>query len=235
MSILCDETNSAYLPVALSSIDELDVRRFGRVVGSGAVPPPAFTSALALTMWTNLSTTGDIEPQPVTWNHLYRQAKYDGIGYAAVFNADDRWRPGGIWALADALDANPDASVAYGDFEMLNEDGTSQGCRKVPQPRQQPIWKAPTPGPFAMFRMSAAAQVELEPGMLFDASYLRCADHHLWVRLWTVGKFVMVDEPVGEFVYRTSSLSHVNPAATQAERRRIWMWGRRYLREQGCA
>ncbi len=47
--------------------------------------------------------------------------------YVCFFGNDDLLLPGSLGALADALDANPDAAVAVGDFEYF---GARPGLRR---------------------------------------------------------------------------------------------------------
>ena len=216
-----DKTSRERFPAAVRSIDCPRAALLYRSVGEGPEPP-----RVTHPVWFGSSHVDVVEPQPQTWNKLWRDAST--FDYIAIFNADDEWLPGGIDALADALDAHPDAVVAYGDHEQVLEDGTSLGCHMV-LPPDAPISESPVPGPFAMFRASAAKQVEIEPGMLWPEDHLRCADWHLWVRLSTVGPFVMVDKPVGRFLLRDSSLSHNDPEAFRAEQRRVKAWAREYL------
>ena len=44
--------------------------------------------------------------------------------YVFPLDADDLLAPGGLAALADALDANPEAAVAWGDVEIFGEERT---------------------------------------------------------------------------------------------------------------
>lgn len=220
-----DEATVRLLPRAVAALGEQDCAlvHMRRLVewGDGALPP-APRGVVPVT-----STAPGLESMPASLNALWA-ALPAGVEYAAVYNADDHWLPRGLDALVALLDEDPGAALAYGDFEMVMEGGQSMGTGMVLPPGAS-VARSPVPGPFALFRVSAARQAQAPDGQLFDESYPRCFDWHLWVRLSKIGRFLVCRQPVGVFLHRPSSLSHADPAAFRAEQARLRAWAPGYL------
>lgn len=169
--------------------------------------------------------TFEMESLVESWNFLYAKAKALQIDYCGAFNTDDLFFMGGVRELQSALDENPDKAVSYGDFVIRINGQESTG--NVKSPEEDNIALHPIPGPFALFRMSFAKKVELKNG-LFSLRYERCADHHLWIRLWDHGGGILIKgDPVGLFNYRENSVSHKNIGETRKERLEIQKWARK--------
>ena len=176
-----------------------------------------------------------LEPQPVTLNNLWQRAEADYLPrYAAIYNSDDAWLPGGLDRLVSALDANPSASLAYGDF-LMGCPGRKPFAGNVPKPGAQDVALVPVPCPFYLMRVSAVSRLITEDpsiGRPFDPRFPRTFDHALAVRLATVGPFAFVPEPVAVYLNRGDSLSHADPTGIQAERRDLQRWAAEYMRNR---
>src|SRR6185503_13231292 len=92
--------------------------------------------------------------QVATLNRGWLMSKGEIIGY---LSADDLLLPGAVSAAVHCLDANPDAALAYCDFNLI--DPASAVVRRVRAPdfdyRRMVVEIECPPGPGAFFRRSA--------------------------------------------------------------------------------
>lgn len=124
-------------------------------------------------------------------NHALRQARGD---YTAFLDADDTWHPDFLQTMTAALDANPDAGIAYCGWQNIGlgpgrddpfippeyeNDGKLDallgGCR----------W--PIHGALTRTRMIQDADG-------FDENLSSCMDYDLWLRLGTTRPLVRVPQ-----------------------------------------
>lgn len=115
-----------------------------------------------------------------------------------IQSSDDLFVPGAMRAAVDALLANPDAALVYGDVELIDSRS-----RKVGEDRQGPFDFAeylgrfqyiPQPGTF--FRRSA---LQVAPGWRDEFSY--AADADFWLRIAAVHRVIKLDRVVGRYRY----------------------------------
>jgi GT2 family glycosyltransferase len=72
-------------------------------------------------------TSGPDGGQSDALNHGFAEANGDIVGW---LNSDDRYRPGCFDHIVRAFEENPDVDVFYGDFTVINQDGTIQRIRR---------------------------------------------------------------------------------------------------------
>jgi glycosyltransferase involved in cell wall biosynthesis len=65
--------------------------------------------------------------QSAALNKGFRLASGDIVGW---LNSDDRYRPGCFDQVVKAFDQNPEVDIFYGDYTLMDEDGTIQCVRR---------------------------------------------------------------------------------------------------------
>jgi glycosyltransferase involved in cell wall biosynthesis len=65
--------------------------------------------------------------QSAALNKGFRLASGDIVGW---LNSDDRYRPGCFDQVVKAFDQNPEVDIFYGDYTLMDEDGTIQRVRR---------------------------------------------------------------------------------------------------------
>jgi GT2 family glycosyltransferase len=119
--------------------------------------------------------------------------------FVAWLNADDVYRSGGLGALISALDANPSASFAYGDADLIDWGGNTVARYRVSDwSRDRFARRCFVAQPATLIRRSAWLAV----GGL-DASLHMALDYDLWWRL------AALNDPV--YVHRTVAATRIHP------------------------
>jgi glycosyltransferase involved in cell wall biosynthesis len=149
----------------------------------------------------------------------------------AFLDADDLWLPQYLQRMGEALDARPDAALAYTEAWML-DSRTGQFHRKTtsvdlqPGPREPPVERAALVA--ALLRSnfvfcSAAVRREIfEEIGPFDETMLAAEDYELWMRLALKGmRMVRVREPLVVYRRAAGSLSS-DPLRLEAHRREVF-------------
>lgn len=121
--------------------------------------------------------------------------------WGAWLNADDWLEPGALRAVADAIDANPDADLIVGRCRFVNDAGETVWAPVPPDPLDLPNllrlrsqWFAgrSIAQPEAFFRLDRFHDVG---GLDLDNHH--SMDYDLWLRLLEAGaRFVSIDVPV---------------------------------------
>lgn len=112
--------------------------------------------------------------------------------FVTWLNADDCYVPGGLNALAEALDARPDAPFAYGQADLIEEDGTPRGSYHVePWKVERFARRCFISQPAALIRRECWEAI----GGL-DATLHMALDYDLWWRLAAIAPPVFIDRPV---------------------------------------
>jgi glycosyltransferase involved in cell wall biosynthesis len=155
-----------------------------------------------LAWWTTQENAG----QAATVNRGLARAQGEVLGF---LSSDDVLLPGGVARLVAALEANPNAVLAYGDAYYLDEHSRRTGM--VPASDWDPARYArtgrqPIPQPAALFTRRGwdlAGPLNERAWALFDSE--------LFLRLSTVGDIVRIREPVAAF--------RLHPESKQLSRR----------------
>lgn len=124
--------------------------------------------------------------------------------YINWLNDDDLLEPGSLAAIVGALDARPDAVVAYGACRYIDESG-------------EELWVSRA-GPWARFLLPWGPDLIPQPGMLVrtdafravggvDETYRFAFDLDLLLRLRRMGALIDVDAVVSSFRWHPSSLT----------------------------
>jgi len=131
------------------------------------------------------------------------------LGY---LSSDDRLMPGAVSALVLALQSNPDAVVAYGDFDLIDVHGRPfRTClaEEFDGDRLR-IELVCQPGPGALFRRSA---FDALGG--WSATLRQTPDFEFWLRVARLGRFVRVPQRLAQYRVHEGSASF---AAVKPER-----------------
>jgi len=133
-------------------------------------------------------------------------AKNAGIELAqgkwlAFLSADDVFHPQAVTKLLRALYANPDADVAYADFEYFGElDATNSGGRIE---RLRPVYLPDLLSPGVTLGMCVLFRRSLLDGISGPVDEARdltgVEDAVLWQDLWRRARFVHVSEVLGKY------------------------------------
>lgn len=141
-----------------------------------------------------------------------------GLGsgdYLGYISADDRLLPSAVESLVQALDADPAAVVAYGDFNVIDETGAEiVAGKKTADYTKNGLLKDLIchPGPAALFRRDGFERVGgWDPQLRF------VSDFEFWLRLCDVGHFVRVPKVLADYrVHRESgSVKALTPAKAE--------------------
>ena len=117
----------------------------------------------------------------------------DILGY---LSADDLLLPRAVSEAVRCLNENPDAVLAYCDFNLI--DPNSSVVRRVRAPafdyREMVAKFVCPPGPGAFFRRSA-----FEKAGAWNAKFHQMLDYEYWLRLGMHGRFVRIPEVLAAF------------------------------------
>ena len=176
---------AAYLAAAVDSVLAQDYRPVELIVlddGSTDATPQVLGRYQGRLRWASHPNMG----QARTLNEGWRLAGGTLLGY---LSADDVLHPGAVGALVDALRAHPDASLAYGDYQLV--DAAGRVVQRVAAPaysyRDLVVRAICQPGPGVLFRRGA-----LEAAGGWDGAYRLVPDYEFYLRLSLQGRFVRV-------------------------------------------
>jgi glycosyltransferase involved in cell wall biosynthesis len=146
----------------------------------------------------------EIQPnsgQVATLNRGWLMSRGEILGY---LSADDLLLPGAVSSAVSALEQNPDAALAYCDFNLI--DPNSAVVRRVRAPefdyREMLTKMICPPGPGAFFRRSA-----FEEAGLWHTGFKQMLDYEYWLRLGLHGRFVRIPEVLAAYRVHPGSQS----------------------------
>jgi glycosyltransferase involved in cell wall biosynthesis len=158
------------------------------------------------------------------WNRGVLMA---GGQYLTSANTDDRHRPDAFEVMSGALDAHPEACLAYagyrvthGENETYEENTSTEGFMPLDYNRSLLLKGYCFPGPQPMWRRSLHDEFGL-----FDETYRSAGDLEFWLRVsrprglsrclsgWRRQRFLLVPETLGLYLKSPDSVEHSNPAA----------------------
>lgn len=140
---------------------------------------------------------------PIKINRAFSELPAE-IEYIAWLGDDDLLNPGMLLILAEALEAHPKASLAFGDCEYIDKSGRSIILNRF--------------GKFASLVLPFGPQLIPQPSTLFRRSSFERAggltnefelafDFDLFMRMKNVGPFVYVPKTISKFRWHEDSLS----------------------------
>jgi glycosyltransferase involved in cell wall biosynthesis len=111
-------------------------------------------------------------------------------------DADDRLRPDAISTLLAAAGAAPQAVLAYGDYDLIDDAGRAIGRRGLLMGRRKPsghVLERLAAGNFIVNGGVAIVRSDaFKSAGGFDESLKYCEDWHCWCRLAAVGEFQFI-------------------------------------------
>jgi len=136
--------------------------------------------------------------------------------YVTNANTDDRHRADGLERLCAALDAHPEADVAYADQLWTSVENEAFGATAS---RQRGCWGAAD-------EVSLRTQCMLGPQPMwrralhgvhgyFDPSFASAGDWEFWLRIAPHARFLKVDEVLGLYLVNLQGLEHSHPQSRQ--------------------
>jgi glycosyltransferase involved in cell wall biosynthesis len=139
--------------------------------------------------------------QVATMNRAWNQSRGDILGY---LSADDLLLPGAVSASVTCLRQNPDAVLAYCDFNLIDPDGAL--VRRVRTPefdyREMVTKMICPPGPGAFFRRTAFEKVGG-----WHTGFRQNLDYEYWLRLALHGRFVRIPRVLAAYRVHPTSQS----------------------------
>jgi glycosyltransferase involved in cell wall biosynthesis len=127
-------------------------------------------------------------------NRAFAEARGDAA-YYAILDSDDVALPDRLEQQVAFLEAHPDHALVGGHTLIIDEHSAEIGIRRYPTEYAQICQTITRHNPFAqpavMLRRSA-----LESRDPYDASYPRCQDYELWMRLAAKHPVANLDRPV---------------------------------------
>jgi O-antigen biosynthesis protein len=165
------------------------------------------------------------------WNRAIRLARGE---YLTNANTDDRHAPHALETLARALDAHPEAGVAYASMAITARENATlgatpvQGRFKARKFDRRRLFHDCLPGPQPMWRRELHARFGL-----FDETFVSAGDYEFWLRISTETTFLHIPEVLGLFLQSPQSISNSDTGRSLREceiaRDRHWpaAWGPR--------
>jgi len=149
--------------------------------------------------------------QAATLNKGWGLARGELLGY---LSADDALLPEAVDTLVECLRANPDAVLAYPDFNLI--DPRSHFIREVNAPEysyyEMVVDAVCAPGPGALFRRRV-----FEAAGGWDTTLRQVPDYEYWLRLGLQGRFVRVPKVLALHRVHEESQSYARSARQKAE------------------
>jgi GT2 family glycosyltransferase len=151
------------------------------------------------------------------------EAATDGTGYVAWLGDDDLLRPGSLAATTAALDARPDASMAYGWCDYVDDEGRVIFSSRAGRWAARSIGFGPNlvPQPGSLMRLS---DVRAVGGV--DERLTLSMDLDLFLRLRRRGRMVAVPQTLASFRWHPDSVTVQSEEASAEEADQVRM---RYL------
>jgi predicted O-linked N-acetylglucosamine transferase (SPINDLY family)/glycosyltransferase involved in cell wall biosynthesis len=156
-----------------------------------------------------------------SWNRGIAAARGD---YLTTANTDDRHRRDALERLAAALDAHPEAALAYADLLKTETPNAAFDAGCATGRFRWPDWSRATllsrgcfMGPQPMWRRSVHACFGG-----FDETLVSSGDFEFWLRISQAFDFLHIPEPLGLYLVRAESLERRDPGRKAAEDREIF-------------
>lgn len=146
--------------------------------------------------------------QSRTLNKGWAQARGEYLGY---LSSDDLLLPHAISTLVAALQARPEAQVAYCDFDLIDGNGRRTGNVQTPDYdyRRMVEELICPPGPGALFRRSLFERIGG-----WDEHLRKIPDFEYWLRAGRVGPFVRIPQVLAQYRVHEESTA-IRPVAPE--------------------
>ncbi|OGV45528.1 MAG: hypothetical protein A2X46_09160 [Lentisphaerae bacterium GWF2_57_35] len=180
--------------------------------------------------------TAERETVYAAWNRAVKLARGK---YLTNANTDDRHAPEALEKMVRALEAHPEAGVAYADTALTNRENDTLAGKVVAQPSVQQ-----NPSRELLFRGCFVGSQPLWRKSLhdrfgfFDADMVSAGDYEFWLRISNDTGFLHLPEVLGLYLESPTSVEHSNLGTAKWEqeqaRVRYWQpqWGGRPIREE---
>ena len=149
--------------------------------------------------------------QVTTMNRAWAMSQGEILGY---LSADDLLLPGAVSTSVSCLRQNPDAVLAYCDFNLIDPD--SAVVRRVRTPefdyREMVTKMICAPGPGAFFRRSA-----FDKTGGWHTGFKQNLDYEYWLRLGLHGRFVRIPEVLAAYRVHPGSQSFASTSQIRPE------------------
>ncbi|HEX4355321.1 MAG TPA: glycosyltransferase, partial [Polyangiales bacterium] len=133
-------------------------------------------------------------------NRAFREARADAR-YAAIFDSDDVSLPDRLARQVAFLEGHPDHALVGGHTLIIDAQSTAIGIRRYPTDYRQICQVITRYNPIAQPAvMLRRAILDPEP---YSASFPRCQDYELWLRIAAAHPIANLDAPV--IAYRVSA------------------------------
>lgn len=202
--------HGGYLKAAIDSVLAQDYPNIELIViddGSTDASPAILASYASRFHWEIQANQGQV----ATLNRAWLMSRGDILGY---LSADDLLLPAAVSRAVRCLEQNPDAVLAYCDFNLI--DPSSAVVRRVRAPefdyRDMLTKMICHPGPGAFFRRAA-----FEKAGTWHTGFRQMLDYEYWLRLGLHGRFVRMPEVLAAYRVHPGSQSFASSAQIRPE------------------
>ncbi|MBU6399994.1 MAG: glycosyltransferase [Verrucomicrobia bacterium] len=153
------------------------------------------------------------------WNRAIRVARGR---YLTNANTDDRHRTDALERLARALDAHPEAAVAYGDCAITRTENATladapiTGYFRWPEFDRMKLFRTCYLGSQPLWRRALHERFGD-----FDPTLVSAGDYEFWLRIARAEIFVHVPEVLGLYLESPGSIEHRHREQASEEARRV--------------
>jgi glycosyltransferase involved in cell wall biosynthesis len=218
VSIITPSFNQAsFLERTLKSVLDQDYSNIEYIVIDGASTDGSVDIirkyADNLAFWVSEKDTGQAEAV----NKGVERAKGEIVAW---LNSDDCYLPGSISAAVEALEANPEAVMVYGDMLSIDENDYVINEFKYNQLTLRDLLCFQIIGqPAVFFRREA-----FEKAGGLDPSYSLLLDHQLWIRMANLGKIIHIPHTWSAARYHAQAKNRIKASEFGHEAFNILEW-----------
>lgn len=132
-------------------------------------------------------------------------------GFVCILSHDDTLVEGSLRVLKSVLDENLHASVAYGNFDIVDEKGLFKSSVTPPEYDEKELIGRLNclPGVGSLIRLDAIVALGLQGYQLRNPGIRFISDLEQWFRLSTIGPFLKVNKKVGNWTDHPSQASKI--------------------------
>lgn len=201
---------AAYLHDSIESILKQDYPRLELIVlddGSSDETPQILEQFSGKFYWESHQNMG----QSATLNKGWQHSKGEILAY---LSADDLLTPSAVSQAVVYLQENPDTPVVYGNYELIDQDGSSIRTVQAPDFDYQRLIAEieVQPGPGAFFRREVFDRTSG-----WDTSLKQTPDFDFWLKAGILGDFLHVDETWAKFRVHNKSQTHAEASPEKAD------------------